>query len=104
MNGRRYGVPCAGAALFLFCLFVCPATPRAGAAPALRLSCFSVDLLAPEAGKKLEDYPNCDALCAAKGAVCAGTQNGGLSPPVTCATHTSNVWAVCRCCAVEGER
>lgn len=65
------------------------------------LFCFSVEPIKADPKIKHEDYPSCDALCAKQGAVCAGMQNGGLNPPVTCADHTSSTWAVCRCCKVQ---
>jgi hypothetical protein len=65
------------------------------------LTCFSVEPPKPDATRKREDYPTCDDLCAKQDAVCTGMQNSSLTPPVTCADHTSSNWSICRCCKVQ---
>jgi hypothetical protein len=75
-----------------------PSTPQTKGA----LTCFSVEPIKGDSNLKHEDYPTCDALCAKQDAVCTGTQSSGaITPPITCADHTSSLWAVCRCCKVQ---
>ena len=93
---KRVGAFCAGVLFIALGLYAAGSWAGASSKDS-GLACFSIVPPPPDGTK----WPTCDALCAAKGAVCTGMQNGGVNPPTTCADPASPKTEVCRCCALE---